>query len=198
MSRATLADALNHPTWEMGPKITIDCATLVNKALEIIEARWLFDLDPSQIEILIHPESIVHGLVEFADGSVIAQMGAPDMRTPIQYTLTYPQRLPCPSARLDLTAVGRLSFEPPDPARFPALRLGYEVARQGGLAGAVFNAANEAAVGLFRTGEIRFCEIVALTEQVLGRHDPDPEPALDDLLAADRWAREEVTRCLTC
>ncbi|MHC4090639.1 MAG: 1-deoxy-D-xylulose-5-phosphate reductoisomerase [Planctomycetota bacterium] len=198
MAAATLDDALNHPTWNMGPKITIDSATMMNKALEIIEARWLFQLDPDQIAVLIHPESVVHALVEFADGSVIAQMGTPDMRTPIQYALTHPKRVECPSPALDLCQFGHLSFEPPDLQRFPALRLGHEVARQGGLAGAVFNASNESAVELFRAGEIRFTEIVALTEQVLARHEPIAEPTLDDLLAADRWARNEVAQCTTC
>jgi len=198
MAGATLEQALSHPTWNMGPKITIDSATMINKALEIIEARWLFGLDPEAIEVLIHPESVVHALVEFADGSIIAQMGTPDMRTPIQYALTYPRRVTCPSPPLDLRELGRLNFEPPDPERFPAVRLGYEVARAGGLAGAVFNAANEAAVRLFRNGEIRFPEIVELTALTLARHEPNPQPIIDDLLAADRWARNEVARCLTC
>ena len=198
MAEATLDDALNHPTWNMGPKITIDSATMMNKALEIIEARWLFDLDPDQVKVLVHPESIVHALVEFTDGSVIAQMGMPDMRTPIQYALTHPKRMACPAPALDLCRLGRLNFERPDPQLFPALRLGYQVARQGGLAGAVFNAANESAVELFRAGEIRFTEIAALAEQVLARHEPKREPTLEEILAADRWARAEVTRCTTC
>ena len=198
IASATLDEALNHPTWSMGPKITIDSATMMNKALEIIEARWLFGLDPDQIEVLIHPESIVHALVEFADGSVVAQMGSPDMRTPIQYALTYPQRSECPSSRLDLGGLGQLNFEPPDERRFPALRLGYEVAREGGVAGAVLNAANESAVELFRSGDIRFPEIVELTAQALSRHEPNCEPTLDDLLKADQWARSEVSRCTTC
>ena len=198
MADATLADALAHPTWEMGPKVTIDSATMMNKALEIIEARWLFDLDPDRIKVLVHPESVVHALVEFADGSVMAQMGTPDMRTPIQYALTHPKRVGCPSAALDLCKLGQLSFEPPDAERFPALRLGYKVARLGGVAGALLNAANESAVELFRSGEIRFTEIAALVEQVLGRHESNPDPTLEELRAADRWARNEVTRCTTC
>ena len=198
MAEATLKDALNHPTWNMGPKITIDSATLMNKALEIIEAHWLFGLKPEQIEVLTHPESVVHALVEFADGSVVAQMGEPDMRTPIQYALTYPERASCPAPALDLGKLRRLTFEPPDPQRFPSIRLAYKVVRQGGLAGAVFNAANESAVELFRAGEIRFPEIVELTEQALARHEPNPSPTLADLLAADHWARHEVARCTTC
>ena len=198
IAEATLQDALNHPTWNMGPKITIDSATMMNKALEVIEACRLFGLDPDQVEVVIHPESIVHGWVEFDDGSVIAQMGTPDMRTPIQYALTYPQRLPCPSQPLDLASVGRLHFERPDPERFPALRLGYEAAQEGGVAGAVLNAANESAVELFRAGEIRFPEIAELTAQAFAAHEAVAEPTLDDLLAADRSAREEVARCTTC
>ncbi|HUU84956.1 MAG TPA: 1-deoxy-D-xylulose-5-phosphate reductoisomerase [Phycisphaerae bacterium] len=198
IAEATLEEALSHPTWEMGPKITIDSATMMNKALEVIEARWLFGLEPDQIDVVVHPESIVHAWVEFADGSVVAQMGMPDMRTPIQYALTYPKRLPCPSKRLDLTALGRLHFERPDPDRFPALELGYEAARAGGVAGAVLNAANESAVELFRAGEIRFPEIVELSGQALAAHRPMADPGLNDLLAADRWARDEVARCTTC
>ena len=198
MAEATLEDALNHPTWNMGPKITIDSATLMNKALEIIEAHWLFGLKPEQIQVLTHPESVVHAMVEFADGSVMAQMGEPDMRTPIQYALTYPERASCPAPALDLGKPRRLTFEPPDPQRFPSIRLAYKVVRQGGLAGAVLNAANESAVELFRAGEIRFPEIVELTEQALAHHEHNPSPTLADLMAADRWARNEVARCRTC
>ncbi|MGB9626300.1 MAG: 1-deoxy-D-xylulose-5-phosphate reductoisomerase, partial [Phycisphaerae bacterium] len=146
MAEATVEDALRHPTWNMGPKVTIDSATLMNKALEIIEAKWLFGLDVDSIEVLIHPESIIHSMVEFCDGSVVAQLGTPDMRTPIQYALTYPERRLGCSDRLDWSAIRRLHFEPPDLERFPALRLGYEAARAGGTAGAVLNAANEEAV----------------------------------------------------
>jgi len=196
IAEATLAEALRHPTWNMGPKITIDSATMVNKALEIIEAHWLFGLPPEQIDVLIHPESIVHSLVEFQDGSLIAQLGAPDMKTPIQYALTYPRRVPGIADRLDWRQVGCLRFELPDPARFPALELGYAAARRGGCCGAVLNAANEAAVAHFRNGRIPFGRIVRLTEQVLARHTDVANPDLGDLLAADRWAREEVERCL--
>lgn len=198
LADATLQDALNHPTWDMGPKISIDSATMMNKALEIIEAHWLFGLGPEQIEVLAHPESVVHALVEFVDGSVMAQLGEPDMRTPIQYALTYPERVECPAPSLDFASLRRLTFEPPDLHRFPCIPLAYEVIKQGGLAGAVVNAANESAVDLFRAGEIRFPEIVELAERALLRHEPNPGPTLEDLLAADRWAREEVTRCTTC
>ncbi len=197
IAQAAPEDALRHPTWKMGPKITIDSATMMNKALEIIEARWLFDLDVDSIEVLIHPESIIHSMVEFRDGSVIAQLGTPDMRTPIQYALTHPDRLDGCADRIDFSALRRLHFEPPDPDRFPALRLGVEVARKGGTAGAVFNAANEAAVDAFRAGNIRFGRIVELIEHVLGRHEVQPNPDLPTLLAADQWARQEVARCLT-
>ncbi len=196
MADATLEDALRHPTWNMGPKITIDSATMMNKALEIIEACWLFDLHPDSIEVLIHPESIIHSMVEFCDGSVVAQLGTPDMRTPIQYALTYPQRLPGRSERLDFNSIRRLNFEPPDFERFPALKLGYQVARMGGTAGAVFNAANEAAVEAFRNGRISFGRIVELIEQTLGRHRLQQNPDLETLLSADAWARQEVMACL--
>jgi len=194
MATATLADALNHPTWSMGPKITIDSATMMNKALEIIEARWLFGLAADQIDILIHPESIVHSMLEFQDGSIIAQLGTPDMKTPIQYALTYPRRVCGTVPPLDWSQARCLHFEPPDFERFPALRLGYDAARQGGSSGAVLNAANEAAVELFRAGRIQFGQIVALTSEVYRRHRPQAQPGLEDLLAADRWAREEVAR----
>ncbi len=193
---ATLEDALRHPTWDMGPKITIDSATMMNKALEIIEACWLFDLRPESVEVLIHPESIIHSMVEFCDGSVVAQLGTPDMKTPIQYTLTWPDRAAGCARRLDFRTIRRLNFEPPDMERFPALRLGYEVARQGGTAGAVFNAANEQAVQAFRDGRIPFGRIVELTERVLERHRVETRPTLEGLLAADAWARQEVSTCL--
>jgi 1-deoxy-D-xylulose-5-phosphate reductoisomerase len=196
IAEATLEDALRHPTWEMGPKITIDSATMMNKALEIIEARWLFDIDADSIEVVVHPESIIHSMVEFCDGSVIAQLGTPDMRTPIQYALTHPQRHEGCASRLDFRSIRRLNFEQPDFERFPALRLGYEVARAGGSAGAVFNAANEAAVEAFQGNRIRFGQIAELTEQVLRRHTVIEHPTLEQLLAADAWARQEVNACL--
>ncbi|GJM26692.1 MAG: 1-deoxy-D-xylulose 5-phosphate reductoisomerase [Phycisphaerae bacterium] len=196
LEQATVKDALNHPTWSMGPKITIDSATMMNKALEIIEARWLFDFESDQIEVMIHPESILHSMVEFCDGSVIAQMGTPDMRTPIQYALTYPRRFPCPASRLSLTKLGQLTFHEPDPQRFPSLRLGHQVAAEGGSSGAVFNAANEVCNELFRQGKIGFCDIVRLTEEVLNLHDRIDHPSLDELINADNWARREVETVL--
>ncbi len=196
IAQAAPEDALRHPTWDMGPKITIDSATMMNKALEIIEACWLFDLPPDAIEVLIHPESVIHSMVEFCDGSVIAQLGTPDMKTPIQYALTYPHRATGCAERLDFHALRKLHFEPPDMDRFPALRLGYEVARAKGTAGAVLNAANEQAVAAFLEGHIPFGRIVELTERVLDDHVVDTNPTLETLLTADAWARQEVNRCL--
>jgi len=194
LAEATVADALDHPTWDMGRKITIDSATLMNKALEIIEARWLFGLAPEQIGVVIHPQSIVHSLVEFVDGSVVAQLSPPDMKLPIQYALCWPERRPSVAEKLDWSRAWRLDFEPPDFERFGALRLGLEVARIGGTSGAVLNAANEAAVGAFLGGQIGFQEIVPACRSVLENHPFDPSPTLDDLLRLDRWARKEVLR----
>ena len=179
MERATIADALAHPTWRMGQKITIDSATMMNKALEIIEARWLFDLSPEQIDVVIHPQSIVHSLVEYVDGSVLAQLSPPDMKLPIQYALTWPQRQPSPARKLDLTET---------------LRLGREVAAAGGTAGAVLNAANEAAVASFLAGEMPFTEIVPACRAVLESHPFEADPTLDELLKLDAWARQELQR----
>jgi 1-deoxy-D-xylulose-5-phosphate reductoisomerase len=189
MHNATLADALNHPTWRMGSKVTIDSATMFNKGLELLEACWLFDLPPEKIDIVVHPESVIHSMVEFVDGSVIAQLSPPDMRTPIQYALTYPDRLPGCSRRLDLTRPFAFHFEPPDFQRFPALAIAYEVARMRGTAGAVMNAANEIAVEAFTTGAICFGEISTIVRLTIDRHSLTPRPTLDDLMQADRWAR---------
>jgi 1-deoxy-D-xylulose-5-phosphate reductoisomerase len=192
MERATLDDALAHPTWRMGTKITLDSATMFNKALEIIEACWLFDLPPEKVEVVVHPESIVHSMVEFIDGSVIAQLSPPDMRTPIQYALTWPRRAPGVGRRMELSRPFSLNFTPPDLERFPALRLAYEVVRLGGTAGAVLNAANEAAVAAFASGKIPFTEISALVERTIHAHRIQSAPTLDDLLEADRWARQTI------
>jgi 1-deoxy-D-xylulose-5-phosphate reductoisomerase len=195
LAEVTIADALRHPTWSMGPKITIDSATMMNKALEIIEARWLFDLRPDQIDVVVHPQSIVHSMVEFVDGSVVAQLGTPDMKLPIQYALDYPHRRPGVAAKLDFASGPvRLDFEPPDHERFPALALGLEVARAGGTAGAVLNAANEAAVAAFRAGRLRFVDIVPSCRAVLEQHQFEAQPSLEQLLEVDRWARGEVVR----
>lgn len=189
----TLEQALAHPVWDMGPKITIDSATMMNKALEIIEAHWLFGLPVEKIEVLIHPESIVHSLVEFVDGSVIAQLGEPDMCLPIQYALTYPSRMAGIAPRLRLEEMGKLTFERPDLQTFRALPLAYEVARTGGTAAVVFNAANEAAVEEFLAGRTKFVNIIELVEHCLDKHDMKTTVSLDELLEADAWARRQVT-----
>ena len=194
MEQATIQDALAHPTWQMGRKITVDSATMMNKALEIIEARWLFDMPPEKIEVVVHPQSIVHSMVEFVDGSVIAQLSPPDMRLPIQYALTYPERLPCPCPKMDWKVNSELSFEPVDLDRFPALMLGWEVARTGGSTGAVVNAANEAAVELFLQGKMRFVDIVPACRSILDEHPFQSNPTIDDLLTLDRWSRQEIHR----
>ena len=194
LSQVTVEQALAHPTWDMGPKITIDSATMMNKALEIVEARWLFDLQPDQIDVVVHPQSIVHSLVEFVDGSVLAQLSPPDMRLPIQYALTYPERWPCPAPQLDFASTLDLQFLPPDLDRFPALELGFEVARRGGTTGAVLNAANEAAVAGFLQGQLGFTDIVPACRSVLDHHEFDPHPTLTELMRLDAWAREEVSR----
>jgi 1-deoxy-D-xylulose-5-phosphate reductoisomerase len=197
LSAVTARQALDHPTWAMGPKITIDSATLMNKSLEVIEAHHLFALDADRIQIVIHRESTVHSLVEFVDGSVIAQLGVPDMRVPIQYALTYPERRPAPWPRLDLTLLGRLHFEVPDVKRFPALELGFEVIRRGGTWGAVLSGADEIAVEAFLNGRIRFTDIVPLVRRVLDNHRWAGSPTLEEIVDADTWAREEATKCLT-
>jgi 1-deoxy-D-xylulose-5-phosphate reductoisomerase len=188
----TPEQALKHPTWQMGPKITIDSATLMNKALEVIEARWLFGLEAEQIEVIVHPESIVHSFVEFVDGSVLAQLSPPDMRLPIQIALLYPERVSGPAKRLDWRTLSALHFEPPDRATFAALDLGFETAQRGGSCGAVLNAANEAAVARFLSGDFPFLDIARCCRAVLDAHDFDPRPTLDGLFALDRWARQEV------
>jgi 1-deoxy-D-xylulose-5-phosphate reductoisomerase len=192
IEHATLEDALRHPTWRMGNKVTIDSATMFNKALEIIEAHWLFDLPAEKIRVMVHPESVVHSMVEFVDGSVLAQLSPPDMRTPIQYALTYPERSPGPARKMDWSQKLALHFEPPDPARFPALRLAFDAVRAGGTMGAVLNAANEAAVEAFTSGKASFGEISRLVEFTMSRHAVRSQPALEELLEADQWARRVV------
>jgi 1-deoxy-D-xylulose-5-phosphate reductoisomerase len=192
LKQVTVHDALAHPTWQMGPKITVDSATLMNKALEIIESRWLFDVAPDQIEVVIHPQSIVHSLVEFVDGSTIAQMGPPDMKLPIQYALEYPHRQAGIAPRMNWREPWRLDFEPPDEERFPALKLGKTCAQAGGTSGAVLNAANEAAVAAFLAGELHFTEIVPACRSVLGEHPFETSPTLERLIELDAWARQEV------
>lgn len=194
LENVTVAEALQHPTWRMGPKITVDSATLMNKALEVIEARWLFGLPPEKIEVVIHPESMIHSFVEFTDGSVLAQLSPPDMRLPIQYALTYPERLSGPTRRVNWRELGAWHFEQPDRETFPALQLGYEVARRGGTCGAVLNAANEAAVGRFLAGNLRFLDIARACRDVLENHHFSARPTLAELTAVDHRARQEVAR----
>jgi len=196
MARVRPEDALRHPTWRMGRKITIDSATLMNKALEIVEARWLFGLPAERIGVVIHPQSVVHCMVELVDGSLLAHMGAPDMRLPIQYALSYPDRLPGQGKRLGWEELSGLEFREPDLEALPALALGYRVARTGGTSGAVMSAANEVAVRAFLAGRIGFTDIIPLVQDVLDRHDVQETATFEAALAADRWAREEADRCL--
>ena len=188
----TIEQALNHPTWKMGPKITIDSATLMNKALEVIEARWLFDMRPEKLGVIIHPESVVHSFVEFVDGSVVAQASPPDMRLPIQYALTYPDRVPGPTRRLRWDELKSWNFEQPDRQAFPALDLGFEVAARGGTAGAALNAANEVAVARFLAGSLPFMAIPKLVRDILEGHEHDSRPDLGTLTRVDRKARQEA------
>ena len=186
--------ALKHPTWDMGPKITIDSATMMNKALEIIEARWLFGYAADQISVVIHPQSVIHSFVEFRDGAVIAQLSPPDMRLPIQYALLYPDRLPCPADQTDWMTAQTLQLLPPDFDAFPALKLGFEAADRGGTCGAVLNAANEVAVERFLNCQLPFLSITRLVQDILSHHTYDARPDLQQLMSADRWAREEASR----
>ncbi len=192
LATVTVAQALAHPSWDMGPKVTIDSATLMNKGLEIIEAHWLFGLSLDHIDVILHPESIVHSLVEFVDGSMLAQMSVPDMRLAIQYALTYPERCAGNLPRLNLAAMGDLHFEAPDPGRFPCLRLAREALAQGGSLPAVMNAANEIAVEAFLQEQISLVGISALIESVMDRHDIVASPDLQGILDADAWARREA------
>ena len=192
MRGVTREQALAHPNWTMGAKITIDSATMMNKGLELIEAMWLYDMDPADIEIVIHRESIVHSAVEFDDGAVIAQLGLPDMRLPIQYALTWPARVPCKVPRLSLTEAAKLTFYAPDEAAFPALGLARRAAAQKGDRGAVLNGANEAAVGLFLASQIGFTDIAARVAQAMDAIPYQPAVTLEDVLAADAEARRLV------
>jgi 1-deoxy-D-xylulose-5-phosphate reductoisomerase len=192
LAHVSAAQAMHHPTWAMGGKITIDSATLMNKGLEVIEARWLFGVPYARIEVLIHPESIVHSLVEFADGSQMAQLSLPDMRLPIQYALTYPERLPGPCRPLSLAEVGRLTFGHPDLERFPALRLAREAGEAGGTYPTVLSAADECAVAAFAAGRIGFLEIAEVVARTLDRHQPAGALSFDAITATDRWAREQA------
>lgn len=192
MEKVTLAQALKHPTWSMGQKITIDSATMFNKGLEMIEAHWLFGLPMRQVDVVVHPQSIVHSLVEFIDGSVLAQLSVTDMCFPIQYAVTYPERMPSGLPPLDLAKLGTLSFEQPDEKRFPALRLAREAGEQGGTLPGVLNAANEVAVEAFLAERISFPRIWGMVEEVMKKHRTEKEPTLEAIIDADRWARGEA------
>ena len=190
LAHVTTAQALNHPNWVMGPKITIDSATLMNKGLEVIEAHWLFDAAAEQIEVVIHPQSVIHSMVEYIDGSVLAQLGNPDMRTPIAYALGYPERITSGVGPLDLFKIARLDFEAPDTARFPCLRLAFEALRRGGAAPAVLNAANEVAVQAFLTDRIAFMDIPRMIEDTLSSMTITEAATLEELIVADQAARQ--------
>jgi 1-deoxy-D-xylulose-5-phosphate reductoisomerase len=190
--RISIKDILRHPRWKMGPKITVDSATMMNKGFEVIEAKHLFGLRYDQIKVLVHPEAIIHSMVEFADGSLLAQLGQTDMRLPIQYALTYPERLPTGLRRLDLAQLGALHFEGPDLKKFPALSLAFEAARLSGSMPAVLNAADEEAVEAFLKGKIGFLSIYKVVEKVVLRHKIVKDPSLQDILEADQWARQEA------
>jgi len=192
MEKVTLAQALKHPTWSMGQKITIDSATMFNKGLEMIEAHWLFGLPMRQVDVVVHPQSIVHSMVEFIDGSVLAQLSVTDMCFPIQYAVTYPERMPSGLPPLDLAKLGTLTFEQPDEKRFPALRLAREAGEQGGTLPGVLNAANEVAVEAFLAERISFPRIWGMVEEVMKKHRTEKEPSLEAIIDADRWARGEA------
>ncbi len=194
LDQVTVAAALDHPTWKMGPKITIDSATMMNKALEVIEARWLFDARVDELNVVVHPQSIIHSLVEYVDGSILAQLSPPDMRLPIQYALSWPQRKPGFARKMNWFESQTMEFFPPDFERFPALKLGFEVAAAGGGSGAVLNAANEVAVERFLNNDLKFMEIPQVCGEVLAAHTHSTNPSLSELLALDAWAREETRR----
>jgi len=197
LETVTPAQALNHPNWDMGRKISIDSATLMNKGLEVIEAKWLFDMSMDTIDVVVHPQSIVHSLVEFQDGSVIAQLGIPDMRIPIAYALSYPRRLKMNLPCLDLAQCSNLEFHKPDYERFPALSLAFHAIEKGGVLPAVLNAANEVAVDAFLNNEISFLDIAATVATVMDRIQDGSEDSISDILAADAQARDEATAIIS-
>jgi len=196
LNNITVADCLRHPTWSMGKKITVDSATLANKGLEVIEARWLYDINYDQINVVIHPQSIIHSMVEFVDGTVMAQLGMPDMRLPIQYALTYPDRIPAQFSKLDFRSVASLTFEMPDVTTFPALTFAYLAGTMGGTLPCVFNAANEVAVNAFLQEKIPFLHINTVIKNTLDNHKVIHQPSLADLYNADTWARQYADQVL--
>jgi 1-deoxy-D-xylulose-5-phosphate reductoisomerase len=196
LTNVTLAQALKHPNWSMGRKITIDSATLMNKGLEVIEARWLFDIDPGKIKVLVHPQSIVHSMVEYHDGAVVAQLGMPDMKGPIAYALSYPERLSDVSPALDLATVGTLTFEEPDLDRFPCLAYAYDALKSGGSMPAVLSAANEVAVRYFLEEKIGYADIARVIRTTMDSHTPSNIKTVEDALKADLWARQEAEKVI--
>jgi len=196
LARVTLGQALKHPNWSMGRKITIDSATLMNKGLEVIEARWLFDISPAKIKVLVHPQSIIHSMVEYQDGAIVAQLGMPDMKGPIAYALSYPERLEGVSPSLDLASVGTLTFEEPDTARFPCLAYAYMSLEAGGSMPAVLSAANEVAVRYFLDEKIGYADIARIIKTTMDAHTPYPIKKVEDALKADLWARQEAERTI--
>ena len=196
LNSVTPQQALQHPNWKMGEKITIDSATMMNKGFEVIESKWFFDVDLSQIEVVIHPESIIHSMVEFVDGSLLAQLGVSDMRLPIQYALTYPCRLPTRVPRLDLSQIGALHMEPVDSEKFPCLELAYSAAKVGGTLPTVLSSADEVTVQAFLNRQIGFMDIPNYLEEVMTRHNVTFQPVLDDILAADQWARSAAQQLI--
>lgn len=192
LKHVTVQDALKHPNWKMGSKITVDSATLMNKGMEIIEARWLFNLEPEKIQVVIHPQSIIHSMVEFVDGSVLAQLGYPDMRIPIQYALTFPERIASGFSEFNPVKVGPLEFYPPDTDTFPSLKLAYAAMLEGGTMPAVMNGANEVAVESFLTGRLPFLGIPEVVEEVMNRHTTMYNPSLEDIIFWDKWSRREA------
>ncbi|MGI6533270.1 MAG: 1-deoxy-D-xylulose-5-phosphate reductoisomerase [Peptococcia bacterium] len=196
LGQVTPEMALKHPNWKMGAKITVDCAGLINKGLEVIEAHWLFNMPYEKIEVLIHPQSIIHSMVQYEDGAVLAQLGSPDMRVPIQYALTYPYRKANPFPKLDFTQLPALSFQKPDTERFPGLLLAYTAGKTGGTMPTVYNGANEEAVRFFLQNRIRFVDIPHIIEKVMEWHEPLATFGLEEIVEIDRWAREQVSRVI--
>lgn len=196
LSSVTLSNALNHPTWKMGGKITIDCASLMNKGLEVIEAHWLYDMPYDKIEVVVHPESIVHSMIRTIDGAVLAQLGVPSMKLPIQHALTYPKRVKGLVARPDFAKIGELHFEYPNTDKFPSLKLAYECGKIGGTMPACMNAANEKAVDMFFKNEIAFDQIPTVVERVLEKHNAVMKPTIEDILATNDWAYEQAGRII--
>jgi 1-deoxy-D-xylulose-5-phosphate reductoisomerase len=195
--RITPEEALKHPTWQMGKRITVDSATLMNKGLEVIEARWLFDIPSEKIDIMVHPQSVVHSMVEFVDGSIVAQLGTADMRQPIQYALTYPERLPSPVASLDWTTIQRLDFNPPDRKKFPCIELAYGAIEMGGTAPAVVNASDEVVVQAFLDNKIPFSDIPRIIAATLEAHKVESADGVEAVMEADAWARNHARRLVS-